>query len=261
MIRLTDARDHAITLRRPAARIVSLVPSQTELLASLGLDEEVVGLTRFCVRPAAWKAAKQIVGGTKTLRIDRVRELRPDLIFANVEENTRADVEELDRIAPVFVSDVSTLDDADAMIDAVARLTGRGAEGRTLRTGIAEAFGGLPDYGAVRAAYLIWDDPLMTVGGDTFIHHVMHRGGLENVFATRTRYPEITEAELVDAAPDVLLLPDEPYPFTDQHAPRFQRLLRGASVLCVDGQAFSWYGSRLIHSPDALRRVRVRIGI
>jgi ABC-type Fe3+-hydroxamate transport system substrate-binding protein len=261
MIRVTDARARTLELRRPAARIVSLVPSQTELLASLGLDEEVVGLTRFCVRPAGWKDSKQIVGGTKTLRIDRVRALRPDLVLANREENTQADIETLDALTSVFVTDVSTIEEADAMIEAVALLAGRGDEGRSLRMGISEAFGDLPVYGRIRAAYLIWDDPLMTVGGDTFIHDVMRRGGFENVFGGRSRYPEISEAELADAAPDVLLLPDEPYPFSEEHAPRFRRLLRDAAVHCVDGQAFSWYGSRLIHSPGALRRLREQVGI
>lgn len=261
MIQQTDARGHSIVLRRPAARIVSLVPSQTELLGSLGLDEEVVGLTRFCVRPPTWKSSKQIVGGTKTLRVDRVRALRPDLILANLEENTKADVEELDGIAPVFVSDVSTLEEADAMIAAVARLTGRESEGDMLRKGIGDAFDGLPNFGRLRAAYLIWDDPLMTVGHDTFIHHLMERGGFENVFGSASRYPEITAADLASAGPEVVLLPDEPYPFNEQHAPRFRDLLRNAAVVCVDGQAFSWYGSRLIHAPDAIRRIRARVGV
>ncbi len=261
MIQLTDARERSVVLRRPATRIVSLVPSQTELLASLGLGEEVVGLTRFCVRPAGWKTSKPIVGGTKTLRVDRVRALRPDLILANLEENTKADVEALDEIAAVFVTKVSTLESADAMIEAVGRMTDREAEGRLLRSGIAEAFAALPDFGLIRAAYLIWHDPLMTVGGDTFIDHVMERAGFENVFGAETRYPEITATELTRADPDVLLLPDEPYPFTEAHVPHFQALLRDAAVVCVDGQAFSWYGSRLIHTPAALGRLRARLGV
>ncbi len=261
MIRFTDARDRDLLLERPAQRVVSIVPSQTELLASLGLDEEVVGLTRFCVRPPEWKARKTIVGGTKTLNVDRVRGLKPDLVLANLEENTRSDVEQLDEITSVFVSNVRTIDEAMEMIDAVARLTGRAADGRSLCAGIGSAFETLPDYGPVRTAYLIWDDPLMTVGGDTFIHHVMELGGFQNVFGARSRYPEITVSELVDAAPDVLLLPDEPYPFSERHEPRFQRLLRDTAVLCVNGQAFSWYGSRLIHTPAALRRAREEIGV
>lgn len=259
MIRIADAREQVIHLRSPARRIISLVPSQTELLASLGLDREVVGVTRFCVRPDHWKSSRKIVGGTKTLNVDRIRSLQPDLILANREENTQPDVDALEQIAPVYVSDVKNLDDAFTMIEDVARLTGREPDGRTLCDGIRSAFLGLGEHEPVRAAYLIWDDPLMTVGHDTFIHDVMQRGGFLNVFGERTRYPSITWAELARAEPDVLLLPDEPYPFDEGHAERFGDRLPRTRVFNVDGQIFSWYGSRLIHTPGSLRALRARL--
>ncbi len=258
-----DARGKQISLERPPSRIVSLVPSQTELLSSLGLDEEVVGITRFCVHPPDWTSLKRIVGGTKVLRRNRIEDLRPDLVLANVEENTKEDVERLEKIAPVFVTDVRTLNDALDMIESVAHLVGRGTEGREIAIVIRSAFEAFEREltaavvpRPIRAAYLIWRDPFMTVGSDTFIHEIMHRGGFENAFANCVRYPELSFADLVDADPDVVLLSTEPFPFGRRHLPEICEMLPNATVHVVDGQLFSWYGSRLIHTPDYLRRLR-----
>lgn len=252
----TDARGKRIVLPRPPERIVSLVPSQTELLASLRLDDRVVGVTRFCVRPEHWREEKQIVGGTKSLRIDRIEKLQPDLILANLEENTREDVLRLEEIAPVFVTDVGNLDEAIAMIRAVARLTDCTADGGELCQAVTRAFDGLDSFEPLRTAYLIWRGPYMTVGRDTFIHDVMSQGGFENAFGRMNRYPTIDEATLIDADLDVLLLPDEPFPFSPKHMADFDEMLPGTSIHLVDGQLFSWYGSRLLHTPDYLRRLR-----
>lgn len=259
MISATDARGRRITLPRPPERIVSLVPSQTELLASLGLENQVVGVTRFCIRPESWKSEKQIVGGTKSLRIDRIEALQPNLIIANIEENTREDVVRLEDIAPVFVTDVADLDEAVQMIESLATLTGRASGGRELCDALTQSFAALDAFEPLRAAYLIWHEPMMTVGNDTFIHHVMTRGGFENAFGGQTRYPTIGEAALIDADLDVLLLPDEPFPFGEKHVPSFEEMLPTTTVRLVDGQLFSWYGSRLLHTPRYLRRLRAEI--
>lgn len=259
MISATDARGKRITLSRPPERIISLVPSQTELLASLGLAERVVGVTRFCVRPEGWKAKKQIVGGTKSLRIDRIENLRPDLIIANIEENTREDVVRLEEIAPVFVTDVSDLDDAVEMIESIARLTGRSGDGRELCDAVTRAFTQLEAFDPLRTVYLIWHEPYMTVGNDTFIHDVMTRGGFDNVFGRKRRYPTVDEATLIDADLDVVLLPNEPFPFGEEHVASFEEMLPKTTVRLVDGQLFSWYGSRLLHTPGYLRRLREEI--
>ena len=254
---ITDARGAAHRLLTPARRIVSLVPSQTELLAALGLDAEVVGLTRFCVHPAGWKQTKTIVGGTKQVDVERIAALRPDFILANREENTRAMVAALDAVAPVYVTEVRDVPGALAMIRAVGRLTGRNPEAKALAAEIEAAFAALPAYPPLRAAYLIWRDPLMTVGRDTFIHAVLARAGLVNVFGDRTRYPEITEADLAAARPDLVLLSSEPYPFTRAHAAGVRtRLPAPTRVRLVDGEPFSWYGSRLRETPAYLRRLR-----
>ncbi len=261
---LTDARGAEVTLDAPPRRIVSLVPSQTELLAFLGLDEAVVGLTRFCVRPEGWTEQKEIVGGTKQVNAEHVRALAPDLMLANREENTREDVETLEAMAPVYVTDVPDLPAALRMIRAVGRLTARAARAEALAAEIARRFDALENTledVPIRAAYLIWRDPYMAVGRGTFIHDVMRRAGFANVFAGRTRYPEITTEDLRAAAPHVLLCADEPFPFHQK--PRFTDELRAAlpeaHVEVVDGQLFSWYGPRLLRAPAYLARLHARL--
>ncbi|MDX1530390.1 MAG: helical backbone metal receptor, partial [Rhodothermales bacterium] len=246
---LTDARGRGLALERPPRRIVSLVPSQTELLADLGLDDEVVGLTRFCVHPEGWKARKPVVGGTKNVRLDRVEALRPDLVLANREENEKAQVEALEAFAPVFVTDVSTVEDALRMIRTIGALVGRAERAEALAGEVAAGFAALEAAEPVRAAYLIWRSgdggPYMTVGGDTFIHDVMRRASLANVFGERSRYPEVTAGEIAAARPDAVLLSSEPFPFGERHAAEVTAAVPGVPVRLVDGELFSWYGSRM----------------
>ena len=256
----TDALGRLVRLAEPPRRIVSLVPSQTELLAALGLDAEVVGLTRFCVHPAGWKAAKAIVGGTKTVDVDRVRQLAPDLVLANKEENVREQVEALADVAPVFVTDVADVDGALRMIRDVGALVGRPAEAARLADAVAEGFGALPAWTPLRALYLIWRDPWMTVGDDTVIADVMRRGGLVNAVAGRRRYPALTDDAVRALAPEVVLLSSEPYPFAQKHVADVQALVPDARVVLVDGEPFSWYGSRLRETPAALAALRQRLG-
>ncbi len=253
---LTDARGQTARLDAPPRRIVSLVPSQTELLADLGLDAEVVGLTRFCVHPAGWKAAKPIVGGTKNVRPERVAALKPDLVLANLEENVREQVEALDAVAPVFVTDVATVSDATGMIRTVGALVGRTGRAGALADEIERGFDGLAAPAPVRAAYLVWRDPWMTVGGDTFIHDVMGRAGLANVFGEQTRYPALTLADLAAAAPEVVLLSSEPFPFGERHVAEVEAAVPGAAGRLVDGELFSWYGSRMRLMPPYLAGLR-----
>lgn len=254
-----DALGRRVQLAEPPRRIVSLVPSQTELLADLGLDAEVVGLTRFCVHPAGWKAAKAIVGGTKNVTVERVRALAPDLVIANKEENERAHVEAIAAFAPVFVTDVGTVDGALAMIRDLGRLTNRPQAAAALADAIGADFDALPAWPTRRALYLIWRNPWMSVGGDTFIADVLARGGFESVTADRDRYPTLSDGALAALAPDVVLLSSEPYPFAQPHVAEMQALVPTARVERVDGEAFSWYGSRLRVTPAALHTLRQRL--
>ncbi|WP_315821741.1 helical backbone metal receptor [Paraflavitalea speifideaquila] len=250
MYSYTDQINRSIQLPGIPKRIVSLVPSQTELLADLGLADAVVGITKFCVHPESWFRSKQRVGGTKKVNMDTVHRLQPDLIIANKEENVKEQVEELAVHYPVWVSDVNDLIDALAMIRSLGALTGTVAGAAAIAGSIEAGFASLAGITPViRAAYLIWRDPWMTVGHDTFIHHLLQRCGLQNVFEQQSRYPAIDIAALQAADCKLLLLSSEPYPFKQQHIDELQQHLPATRILLVDGEMFSWYGSRLLQAP------------
>ena len=243
-----------------ATRIVSLVPSLTALLADLGLDAEVVGLTRFCSDPPGWKERKVVVGGTKDVRPERVAELEPDLILANREENVREQVEALEGLAPIYLSEIKTLADDLAAIKVIGERVGRQAEGAALIERTRAAFAALPAYEPLRALYLIWREPYMSVGHDTFIHAVMEAGGFLNVCGDQTRYPSLEPEALRALDPEVILLSSEPYPFKEEHLSELEGLVPQAQVRLVDGVPFSWYGSRVADAPPYLRTLRAQLG-
>jgi ABC-type Fe3+-hydroxamate transport system substrate-binding protein len=235
-------------------RIVSLVPSQTELLFDLGLDEETVGITKFCVHPEEWFRSKTRVGGTKTINIHKIAELQPDLIIANKEENVKEQIEALNSIAPVWVSDIHNLEDALEMIQTIGKLTDRYEKAEIIAKLIQHRFDHLNESvkKKLNTLYLIWRKPWMSIGTDTFIHHIMHRAGLENVCKEHNRYPELTNEEIVQLNPALVLLSSEPYPFKEKHIEELQQLLPDAKIMLADGEMFSWYGSRLLHTPTYL---------
>lgn len=234
-----------------AQRIISLVPSQTELLYDLGLGERVVGITKFCIHPETWFKTKHRVGGTKKVDMDRIRALKPDLIIGNKEENERKDIQELEKEFPVWMSDVRDLQDAANMIAAIGELTGTKEKANELLLGIAAAFGTMePREEPLTVAYLIWQEPFMVAGHDTFVNDMLLRCGLINVFDEGdARYPEITPQELAESDPDVILLSSEPYPFKEKHIADINMICPGTPVRIVDGELFSWYGSRLLKAP------------
>lgn len=241
---------------RPPQRIVSLVPSQTELLYDLGLEEEVVGITKFCVHPHQWFRNKARVGGTKTVHMDRVRDLQPELILANKEENLKDQVLQLADIAPVWVSDIHTLDDALHMISTIGKLSHRSIKAEDLCTQITLAFDEIPKpVTSISVLYLIWQEPWMAAAGDTFIHDMLQHLGLQNVLGAQHRYPELTDEALQRLQPDWVLLSSEPYPFKAQHVAAVQRLLPRAKISLVDGELFSWYGSRLLQAPAYFKKI------
>jgi ABC-type Fe3+-hydroxamate transport system substrate-binding protein len=254
-----DQLGRPLALATPPQRIISLVPSQTELLFDLGLHDQVVGITKFCVHPESWFRSKARVGGTKQLHHDKIRALHPDFILANREENRKEDVEQLAKEFNVWVSDVSNLPAAYEMIQQVGAITGTTGKATQITTEIAAAFGNLHMGTTTKAAYLIWKDPLMTIGSDTFIHDMMVRAGFQNVFADHQRYPETTYHELMNAGCEVLLLSSEPYPFSEKHLEAMQQQLPGVKLVLVDGEIFSWYGSRLRFAPAYFAELQKRI--
>lgn len=247
-------------------RIVSLVPSQTELLFDLGLTDEVVGITKFCIHPTAWFRNKERVGGTKNIHFDKVMALKPDLILANKEENVKEQLEALQVVAPVWVSDVNDLDSALLMIKAIGEMTGKCKEAFVIAKKIIADFKTIvPLSPAKTTGYLIWCKPYMAAGGDTFINDLMFRCGFTNALKNVNRYPviEIKNDALVVSKEQkavfnnikLLLLSSEPFPFKQQHIDELQQLLPNTKIMLVDGEMFSWYGSRLLQAPKYLKQL------
>lgn len=252
----TDQLNRQITLDHPPQRIVSLVPSQTELLYSLGLEKEVAGITKFCVHPLTWFREKTRVGGTKNVHPDIIRQLSPDLIIANKEENLAADVKLLMKDYPVWVSNIQTLEDAYEMITGIGAITDRVQAAADLSLRIKANFASLhPLREAVPAAYFIWRDPWMVAGGDTFIHQMLRLCGFHNVFGNLPRYPSVTASQLAGSGCRRVLLSSEPYPFKEKHIAELQAVLPEARIQLVDGEMFSWYGSRLLEAPAYFQSV------
>ena len=243
-----DQLGDVIRLSGQPRRIISLVPSQTELLYDLGLDEEIAGITKFCVHPDSWLKTKPKVGGTKDLWFDRIDELLPDLIIGNKEENDRKAIEKLKARYPVWMSNVVTLEDALSMILVLGTITRKESNAEKINHRIREAFGNLKAKPLHRVLYLIWKGPWMGAGKGTFIHSMMGELGLVNCLEEE-RYPELSNSTLRKLSPDVVLLSSEPFPFRQKHVHELQQLIPSAKITLVDGEMFSWYGSRLIQAP------------
>lgn len=263
MALFTDQTGYTISLDDLPKRIISLVPSQTELLFDLGLREEVTGITKFCVHPVEWFRTKTRIGGTKDVKVERITALQPDLIIANKEENVKEQVEALREIAPVWTSDINTLEDAYAMIEQIGIITQKEASANSIVQKIKEEFHllatQLTHTKQRTCVYLIWKDPYMTIGSDTFIHEMLGYGKFTNLFAEATRYPETSIEQLQALTPEIVLLSSEPYPFAEKHIHVLQQNLPDTRIELVDGEMFSWYGSRLMQTPAYLCGLSDRI--
>ena len=238
-------------------KIVSLVPSITELLFDLGLADQIVGRTKFCIEPGDQVKNVSIVGGTKNFHVDRIQKLDPDLIIANKEENDRERIEALIPDYPVHVTEVKTLKDALEMIVDVGKLTGVTSTAQQLVTAISSHFHDLvTEQPSILAAYVIWNDPIMVAGGDTFISDMMERAHFNNVYQDHERYPEVTPEELHASGCELLLLSSEPFPFKEKHLIDYQERFPPIRPILVDGKYFSWYGSRLMKAPEYFKQLQ-----
>ncbi len=244
-----DQRGKNIAIPFPPRRIISLVPSQTELLADLGLEQQVVGITKFCIHPPVWRKTKALVGGTKHFDFEAIQSLQPDLIIGNKEENYKEGIEALEGRYPVWISDIVTLQDAFGMIAGVGQITGSSLAAGRIIDGIRDAFAQIKRHKQLSVLYLIWKKPWMAAGSGTFIHEMLATIGLNNVTAHLPRYPELTPQQIQELKPDLIFLSSEPYPFQDKHKAGLQELCPASKILLVDGEMFSWYGSRLLKAP------------
>ena len=246
-----DQLQRQVSIPAVPKRIISLVPSQTELLAYLGLEEEVVGITKFCVHPADWLNRKTIVGGTKQLNLDVIEELKPDLIIANKEENRQEDITFLAQQYPVWVSDVVTKEDALSMIKMLGEITDTLSKAIDLAGKIEQVFLSIKSFEGQSVLYLIWHKPWMSAGQHTFINSMLKLAGFHNTI-TSDRYPVLQDQDILHLHPTLILLSSEPYPFKEKHRQALQEILPSAKIIFVDGEMFSWYGSRLLHFPEYL---------
>jgi ABC-type Fe3+-hydroxamate transport system substrate-binding protein len=238
-------------------RIVSLVPSQTELLFDLGLDEEIIGITKFCIHPKKWHQNKTRIGGTKKVNIQKIKSLNPDLIICNKEENTKEEIELLAKEFSVWISDIKNLSEALNMINGIGEITGKSEKAEMLIHKIEREFSALqPLKTEKKALYLIWKEPWMSVNSETFIHDMLVRCGFTNITQNKTlRYPDLTEQELVELNPNYVFLSSEPFPFKEKHIQELQEILPKAKIMLVDGEAFSWYGSHLLRSVEYFKKL------
>lgn len=232
------------------------MPSQTEFLFEIGLEREVVGITRFCIHPKEKVKAKTRIGGTKRFDFKKIQALQPDLIVGNKEENYREGIEELLKYYPVWMSDVSNLAQAYEMMLHLAELTGKSEQAGDLVEKIKQNFQALEQSLGKRVIYLIWKDPYMSVGGDTFIHAMLEKCGFENVVKEKKRYPVVGAGDIKNYHPDLILLSSEPYPFKEKHIAEFRTIFPDMDIALVDGEYFSWYGSRLQYTPAYFQKIK-----
>lgn len=244
---IRDQLGRKLKLLQTPRRIISLVPSQSELLSDLGLEEHLVGVTHFCVHPTHLRKKAGRVGGTKKVNLRKIRELEPDLILCNKEENTREMVEQLEQLAPVHVSDVGKLEDVYQLIVQYGEIFDREAEAGSMvgeiKIRVEEVKKIARKSAPRRVAYFIWNDPLMVAGKATFINEMLQLNNFINAYETE-RYPVTSLKELEEKDIDLCMLSSEPFPFKDEHKKGFAPYAEKVEI--VDGEYFSWYGSRLL---------------
>lgn len=239
-------------------KVVSLVPSITEALFDLGLTEnEVIGRTKFCIHPENKVKNVPVIGGTKNISFDKIRALQPDLILANKEENTKEQVEALMNDFKVIVTNVETIEDNYYLLKTLGNLFNKEERAQQFNLKIYEVVEQAKLDSTVKAAYLIWKNPYMTIGSDTFIHRILSEIGFENIFKNRTRYPEIQMEDLAEA--DVIMLSSEPFPFKEKHIEEMKAFYPDKKIMIVDGEAFSWYGTHIAKCGDYFKEFLAEI--
>lgn len=259
MLKLKDQLDRSLHFQSSSKRIISLVPSLTELLVDIGLHKELVGVTKFCVHPEDIRTRAKIVGGTKQVKHHYIDQLEPDLIICSKEENTPEIVAELEKKYNVYVSDINTLNDAYSFFDDLGEMCYCSEVTselvRNIKSELTRYKKKTKDLPKVKIAYFIWREPWMLVGGETFIQHLFEQLGFINVYSDQERYPEIELSSLKDA--DYYFLSTEPFPFEEKH--KSELPVDESKIKIVDGEYFSWYGTRLLKAFRYFEKLRTSL--
>ncbi len=259
-----DQLNRPLLLKETPKRIVSLVPSQTELLVDLGLEDNIVGITKFCVHPMHLKKEKQIVGGTKQIHIDRIASLKPDIILCNKEENTKEIVEACEQICNVHISDIFTIEDSLELVNQYGILFNQKEEAikivNEIKNKLDDFANFIKEKPGLKTVYFIWKTPWMVAANNTFVNYILELNKFDNVYKAKNRYPEVELINVAaDKSVDVVLLSSEPFPFKNTHKKELQVFYPNATIALVDGEMFSWYGSRLIKAFAYFKTLRLNL--
>lgn len=261
---MKDQLNRDIEITTTPKRIISLVPSQTELLYDLGLEDSIVGITKFCAHPFHFKSTKKNVGGTKTIKIDEIKALKPDIILCNKEENTKEIVEICSQVCTVHISDIFTIEDCLELINQYGLLFNKRTEALKISDKIQfnlndfRAY--IKDKPILKVAYFIWRKPWMVAANKTFINYLLTLNNYKNIYENLERYPEVDITRIQhEGDPELIFLSSEPYPFKDKHAFETGRVAHHSKTIFVDGEYFSWYGSRLVKAFDYFKKLRNRL--
>lgn len=258
----TDQLQRELHVQSTPKRIVCLVPSLTELLVDLGLEKTIVGVTKFCVHPKHLRTQKTVVGGTKHVHFSKIKALNPDIIICNKEENTLDIVKGCEAIANVHVSDLYTIDDVITLIAMYGELFNCRAQAQSISNQIKVSLDDFVNYcqdvKPLNVVYCIWKKPWMVAANKTFIHYMLRLNKFNNVYSNLERYPEINISDLKILDVDVVLLSSEPYPFKQKEIDEIENDLKIKATL-VDGEYFSWYGSRLLNAFAYFKQLRHKL--
>ncbi|EDP71670.1 ABC-type Fe3+-siderophore transport system [Flavobacteriales bacterium ALC-1] len=252
VVEYKDQLNRKLQIKYIPKRIISLVPSQTELLVDLGLETSIVGVTKFCIHPKHLLKSKTVVGGTKQVHVDKIKALQPDIILCNKEENTKDIIESLNGVASIHISDIYNLQDCFELIamygeifDIETKASGLIANIKREREAFQLQF---QKKRKLKVVYFIWKNPWMVAASDNFIDVMINEAGFVNAFQDEKRYPEIdlTNSKFNEA--DLIFLSSEPFPFKGDHILELESQFPNKIIKIVDGELFSWYGSRLLKS-------------
>ncbi|UAM98774.1 helical backbone metal receptor [Polaribacter litorisediminis] len=257
---IKDQLHTTLEIKNTPTRIICLVPSITELLVDLGLEDSIVGITKFCIHPNGLIKKKTVVGGTKNIKVDVIKHLKPDIILCNKEENTKDIVENCRQIATTHVSDIFTIADTLQLIHQYGEIFSCEEKAREqilkIENKKIDFLNFIKDKKDKKVAYFIWKTPWMVVGNNTFINHLLEVNNFKNVFQHKNRYPEINLTDLhKEQDLDFIFLSSEPYPFGEKHILELENTFKKTQIILVDGEFFSWYGTRLLFAFDYFKKL------